>query len=99
MAQSGSRAVFSLAQDRGFTFLQGSEVTSIVISIRIMVIGARSLRHDDAWVQSNREGAPVSATGSGAEQGADTALATMRHRLRLLGGNVDIERTPGGDTH
>ena len=29
---------------------------------------------------------------SGAEQGADIALATMRYRLRLLGGSVDIER-------
>ena len=35
---------------------------------------------------------------SGAEQGADIALATMRYRLRLLGGSVDIERAPGGDT-
>ena len=34
----------------------------------------------------------------GAELGADIALATMRYRLRLLGGSVDIERAPGGDT-
>ena len=33
-----------------------------------------------------------------AEQGADIALAAMRYRLRLLGGSVDIERAPGGDT-
>jgi signal transduction histidine kinase len=35
---------------------------------------------------------------SGAEQDADIALATMRYRLRLLGGTVDVERAPGGDT-
>ena len=35
---------------------------------------------------------------SGAEQDADISVATMRYRLRILGGSVDIERTPGGDT-
>jgi hypothetical protein len=44
MAQSGSRAVFSSVLDRGFTVLRGSEVTSIIISIRIMVIEARYQR-------------------------------------------------------
>ena len=34
----------------------------------------------------------------GAELGADIALATMRYRLRLLGGSVDIERAHSGDT-
>ena len=34
----------------------------------------------------------------GAEQGADISLATMRYRLRLLGGSVDIERTEGRGT-
>ena len=35
---------------------------------------------------------------SGAERDADISLATMRYRLRILGGSVDIERAPGGDT-
>jgi signal transduction histidine kinase len=35
---------------------------------------------------------------SGVEQDAAIALATMRYRLRLLGGSVDIERTPGRGT-
>ena len=35
---------------------------------------------------------------NGAEQGADIALATMRYRLRLLGGSVDVERAPGRGT-
>ena len=35
---------------------------------------------------------------SGAEQDADISVATMRYRLRILGGSVDIERAPGGDT-
>lgn len=34
----------------------------------------------------------------GAEQGADISLASMRYRLRLLGGSVDIERSEDGGT-
>jgi signal transduction histidine kinase len=34
----------------------------------------------------------------GKEIGATIALASMQHRLRVIGGIVDLERTPGGMT-
>jgi signal transduction histidine kinase len=34
----------------------------------------------------------------GHEAGASTALASMRHRLRVLGGEVDMRRNQAGGT-
>jgi signal transduction histidine kinase len=43
------------------------------------------------------DGTPIMVS-DGQEAGSSTALASMRHRLRVLGGEVDMSRNDSGGT-
>src|ERR1700733_4539878 len=83
-----SIALFRVAEEAlAMTFKRGAVE---VADLRVTVDG--NVLH----MKFTDNGIPVMR--SGAEEDADIALATMRYRLRLLGGSVDIERMPGGNT-
>ena len=83
-----SIALFRIAEEAlAMTFKRGAvEIADLQVSI-----GANVLH-----MKFTDNGIPLMQ--GGVEPGADIALATMRHRLRLLGGSVDIERAEGGGT-
>lgn len=81
-------ALFRVAEEAlAMTFKRGAvEVADLQVTVDGNVL----------LMKFTDNGSPI--VRNGAEQGAGIALATMRYRLRLLGGSVDIERAPGGDT-
>jgi signal transduction histidine kinase len=83
-----SIALFRVAEEAlAMTFKRGAvEVADLQVTVDENVL----------HMKFTDNGIPIML--SGAEQDADIALATMRYRLRLLGGTVDVERAPGGDT-
>jgi signal transduction histidine kinase len=83
-----SIALFRVAEEAlAMTFKRGAvEVADLQVRVD----------QDVLHMKFTDNGIPVMRGGS--EQGADISLATMRYRLRLLGGSVDIERAKGGGT-
>lgn len=88
LAADASIALFRIAEEAlAMTFKRGAvEVADLQVSIAENVL---NMKFTD-------NGIPV--MHGDVEPGADIALATMRHRLRLLGGSVEIERVEGGGT-
>jgi signal transduction histidine kinase len=83
-----SIALFRIAEEAlAMTFKRGAvEVADLQVTVDDNVL----------HMKFTDNGIPI--MGSGVERDAAIALATMRYRLRLLGGSVDIERTPGRGT-
>jgi signal transduction histidine kinase len=83
-----SIALFRVAEEAlAMTFKRGAvEIADLQVTV------------DENFLHMKFTDNGIPIMGSGAEPGADIALATMRYRLRLLGGTVDVERAPGGDT-
>ena len=84
-----SIALFRIAEEALAMTLKRGAVTSTALHIEV-VGGMLSMSVSD-------DGTPVTAA-SGDEVGASTSLASMRHRIRVLGGKVDIRRTDVGGT-
>ena len=83
-----SIALFRIAEEAlAMTFKRG-EVEMADLQVRVI--------QDVLHMKFTDNGIPIMTGGS--EQGAAIALATMRYRLRLLGGSVEIERKEGGGT-
>jgi signal transduction histidine kinase len=83
-----SIALFRVAEEAlAMTFKRGAvEVADLQVTVD----------EDVLHMKFTDNGIPIMRNG--AEQDADIALATMRYRLRLLGGSVDIERAASGNT-
>jgi signal transduction histidine kinase len=83
-----SIALFRIAEEAlAMTFKRGAvEVADLHVTVDDNVL----------HMKFTDNGIPIMR--SGVEQDAAIALATMRYRLRLLGGSVDIERAPGRGT-
>ena len=80
-----SIALFRIAEEALAMTLKRGSVTSTELHVRVAE-GILSMSVTD-------DGTPVS---DGQEAGASTALASMRHRLRVLGGEVDLRRNEAG---
>ena len=83
-----SIALFRIAEEAlAMTFKRGAvEVADLHVTVDDNVL----------HMKFTDNGIPIMRCG--VEQDAAIALATMRYRLRLLGGSVDIERAPGRGT-
>jgi signal transduction histidine kinase len=84
-----SVALFRIAEEALAMTLKRGSVTSTELHVQVDD-GTLSMSVSD-------NGAPIMASG-GLEVGASTALASMRHRIRELGGKVDMRRTDSGGT-
>ena len=82
---NASIALFRIAEEALAMTLKRGSVTSTELHVRV-ADGILSMSVTD-------DGTPVS---DGQEAGASTALASMRHRLRVLGGKVDLRRNEAG---
>jgi signal transduction histidine kinase len=83
-----STALFRIAQDAlAMTFKRGA-----IKSAGLIVL----VKDGTVSIQISDDGTPEMLQGE--ERGAATALASMQHRLRTLGGKVDMVRTIGGGT-
>jgi signal transduction histidine kinase len=86
-APDAAIALFRLAQEAlAMTFKRGS-VTASDLTVRV--------EHGMLSMTFTDDGVPVRSDGV-AEDGAAFALISMRHRLRALGGRVDLVQTAGG---
>ena len=88
LAPGAVTALFRVAQEAlAMTFRRGS-VRCADLNVRV---------EDDAvWMRFTDDGIPVMSDGE--EHGAATSLASMHHRIRTLGGTVDIDRLAEGRT-
>ena len=84
-----SIALFRIAEEALAMTLKRGSVTSTELRIQV-TDGTLSMSVSD-------DGIPMMVS-DGREAGASTALASMRHRLRLLGGEVDMRRNEAGGT-
>jgi signal transduction histidine kinase len=84
-----SIALFRIAEEALAMTLKRGSVTATELHVQVDD-GTLSMSVSD-------NGTPMMASG-GYEVGASTALASMRHRIRELGGKVDIRRTDSGGT-
>jgi signal transduction histidine kinase len=84
-----SIALFRIAEEALAMTLKRGSVTSTELHVQVDN-GTLSMSVSD-------NGTPIIASG-GHEAGASTALASMRHRIRELGGKVDMRRTDSGGT-
>jgi len=82
-----SLALFRIAEEALAMTLKRGSVTSSELHVRV-ADGTLSLSVSD-------DGTPM-IESDGHEVGASTALASMRHRLRVLGGKVDMQRNEAG---
>jgi signal transduction histidine kinase len=88
LGSSASLAFFRIAQEALGMTLKRSAVQNS--SLHVSVAGGTIvMRISDDGTPNIHEGKEV---------GAAIALASMQHRLRVMGGTVDMERTPGGTT-
>jgi signal transduction histidine kinase len=80
-------ALFRIAQEALSIALTRTSVKSTDLTVRV--------EHGDFWMTFSDDGAPNAET-----QTEDPAmiLASMRHRIRMLGGGVQITRTEAGAT-
>jgi protein-histidine pros-kinase len=84
-----SVALFRIAEEALAMTLKRGSVTSTELHVQV---------DDETFSMSvSDNGTPIIASG-GHEVGASTALASMRHRIRELGGKVDMRRTDSGGT-
>ena len=84
-----SLALFRIAEEALAMTLKRGSVTSAVLHVQVA---------DETLLMSvSDDGTPITVS-DGHEAGASTALASMRHRLRLLGGEVDMRRNDAGGT-
>jgi signal transduction histidine kinase len=83
-----SIALFRIAQEALAMTLDHESVTSTSLHVQVA--------NGTVWMSLSYDGIPVMSDGH--EDCTANALAAMRHRIRLLGGTVDIERTEAGDT-
>jgi signal transduction histidine kinase len=84
-----SVALFRIAEEALAMTLKRGSVTSTELHVQVDD-GTLSMSVSD-------NGTPIMVSG-GHEVGASTALASMRHRIRELGGKVDMRRTDSGGT-
>jgi signal transduction histidine kinase len=84
-----SIALFRIAEEALAMTLKRGSVTSTELHIQVAG-GILSMSVLD-------DGTPVTGEG-GDEIGASTSIASMRHRLRVLGGKVEVRRTHVGGT-
>jgi signal transduction histidine kinase len=84
-----SIALFRIAEEGLAMTLRRGSVTSTELHVRV-ADGILSMTVSD-------DGTPI-MVADGHEAGASTALASMRHRLRVLGGEVDMRRNQAGGT-
>lgn len=84
-----SLALFRIAEEALSMILKRGSVTSTALHVEVTDGTLRISVSDD--------GTP-SMVSDGHEAGASTALASMRHRLRVLGGEVDMRRNDAGGT-
>jgi signal transduction histidine kinase len=84
-----SVALFRIAEEALAMTLKRGSVTSTELHVQVND-GTLSMSVSD-------NGTPTIESG-GHEVGAPTALASMRHRIRELGGKVDMRRTDSGGT-
>jgi signal transduction histidine kinase len=84
-----SVALFRIAEEALAMTLKRGSVTSTELHVQVDD-GTLSMSVSD-------NGTPMMAS-EGHEVGASTALASMRHRIRELGGKVDMRRTDSGGT-
>jgi signal transduction histidine kinase len=82
-----SIALFRIAEEALAMTLKRGSVTSSELRVQV-ADGTLSMSVSD-------DGTPM-IESDGHEVGASTALASMRHRLRALGGKVDIRRNEAG---
>lgn len=82
-----SIALFRTAEEALAMTLRRGSVTSSELHVQV-TDGTLSMSVSD-------DGTPV-IESDGREVGASTALASMRHRLRVLGGKVDMRRNEAG---
>jgi signal transduction histidine kinase len=81
-------ALFRIAQDALAMTFKRESVKSADLNVRV---------EDGAvWMKFSDDGVPVMLDGK--ETGAANAIASMRHRIRVLGGTVDMNRTADGGT-
>ena len=84
-----SIALFRIAEEAlAMTFKRGS-VTSTALHIHVSG-GVLSMSVSD-------DGTPLTGEG-GDEIGASTSIASMHHRIRVLGGKVEVRRSDAGGT-
>jgi protein-histidine pros-kinase len=84
-----SVALFRIAEEALAMTLKRGSVTSTELHVQVDD-GTLSMSVSD-------NGTPIMASG-GHEVGASTALASMQHRIRELGGKVDMRRADSGGT-
>ena len=84
-----SLALYRIAEEALAMTLKRGSVTSTALHVEVTAGTLRMSVSDD--------GTP-SIVSDGHEAGASTALASMRHRLGVLGGKVDMRRNDAGGT-
>jgi signal transduction histidine kinase len=84
-----SLALYRIAEEALAMTLKRGSVTSTALHVEVIDGTLRMSVSDD--------GTP-SIVSDGHEAGATTALASMRHRLGVLGGKVDLRRNDAGGT-
>ena len=88
ISSSAATALFRIAEEAMGMTLQRGDVTMAALDVRVI----------DHTLQLELSDNGVPHWINGEEEGAALALASMRHRLMILGGTVELERLANGQT-